>query len=74
MDRLIWRVTLVLFAAPAGKPLPQEASASDISFGRFERSLAQFLQVGWLRVDQQFVDRGNLEIINQPEIDSHTYP
>ncbi len=34
---------------------------------------ANLLQVGWLGVDEEFVDGRDLDVINQAQVDAHAY-
>lgn len=45
--------------------------AGGVAFGGFQVGLAELLEVRRLGVDEEFVDSGDLQILNQAEIDSH---
>ncbi len=45
--------------------------AGDVAFAGFEMGFAKFLQVGGLGVNEEFVDAGNREILDESEVDAH---
>src|SRR5437867_12048216 len=50
--------------------LAEQSRSCDVPLGRFERRLVDLLQVGGLSQDQQLVDRGNFQFVDQAQIDS----
>ena len=62
----------VLLVLARGEALTQQRGSRDVPFGRFERCLVDLLQVRGLRQDQQFVDRGNFQLVDQIEVDPQT--
>ena len=68
--------SLVVVAAVAAL-IPVQVAAKiarplDIPVGRVELDTGELLQMCRLRVDEQLVDRGNFQILDQPQI--HTHP
>src|SRR5689334_21470396 len=51
----------------------QIAGALDVAVGRVEPGVTQFLQVSRLRVDEELIERGNAQIGNQTQVNSHAH-
>jgi len=64
-------VASVIFERGAAEVFAEVGGAGDVSFARFEVGLAELLQVGGLGVDEEFVDAGNLQILDESEVDPH---
>ena len=54
------------------QPLPDIVGSRDIPIHRLQLLVANLLKVGGLRVNKQFVDRRDLQVIDQAEIDAQT--
>ena len=51
----------------------QIAGPLDVAVGRVELHAAQLLQVGRLGVDEQLVERGDLQVVDQAQVDAHPH-
>src|SRR5690606_5229255 len=65
------RASVPLVAVLTQQPLPEIRSAGDVAFSRLELLVPELLQMRRLSLDEQLVDGGDLEAVDQAQIDSH---
>src|SRR5262245_54649421 len=54
--------------------LPDVARPFDIAVGRVQLAAAELLQMGRLRVDEELVDRADLQLVQEAHVDPHPQP